>query len=105
MKIGWTRAARAGSLCLEPAQPGADHLHVDRADVRAEGVAEIDQPVFAGEIAVADPPAVLVGEGERAAHRRALERRRRRRGRAGAEQQRGQEDEESAGTARKRFRS
>ena len=36
---------------LELAQARADHLQVDRADVGAEGEAEIDEPIFAGEIA------------------------------------------------------
>ena len=76
MKIGCTLRGAGRIARLEPAQAGADHLHVDRADVGTEGVAEIDDAVFAGEVAVADLPAVLVGEGERPAHRRALERRR-----------------------------
>ena len=106
MKIGWTRAARAGSLASNSAQAGADHLHVDRADVGAEGEAEIDEPIFAGEVAVADPPAVLVGERERrrpssrpgaAAPRRRL--------RAGGEQQRQQQGRQQSAACDGRFRS
>ena len=59
---------------LEAAQPGADRLEVDRADVGAEGEAEIDQTVLAGELGVTDPAPLVAGQRERPAHRRALER-------------------------------
>ena len=98
MKIGWTRAARRGIVLLEPAQAEADLLQVDRADVGAEGVAEIDQPVLSGEIAVADPAPVLVGQAERAAHRGAFERRRTRVAAAAGEEQRDQQAERGGET-------
>ena len=60
---------------LEPAQRLADDGEVGRADVGAMGEAEIHDPVSAGEIAIGHRPAVLIGQGERAADRRALERR------------------------------
>src|SRR5512139_2814925 len=84
-----------GRVLLELPERLADRLEIGRADVRAEAVTEIDQAVAAREIGVADGAAVLIGERERAADPRALQRRRVGRARAGAEQQRA--DQRKAG--------
>jgi hypothetical protein len=56
-------------LRLEGLEALADRGEIGRADVRAMGEAEIHDPVLAGEIAVADLAAILVGERERPADR------------------------------------
>ena len=48
-----------------------DALQVDRADVRAIGIAEIDEAILALEVIPAYRFSVLIGKGERAADARA----------------------------------
>ncbi len=88
-----------GVALLEPAQRGADQLQVDRADVGAIGVAEIDDPVPAGEFLAAHPPPFVAGQRERPAHRGAGERRRAGIDLAGAERQGEGGEEEAEGLA------
>jgi len=67
------------------------HLQIDRADVRAVGISEIDDAVFALEVPIRNLLSVLVGEGEGPAEPRPFQRRRfRRRLRTGCKQQREQ---------------
>src|SRR5439155_22300052 len=66
-------AGPIGRLLLEDTQRAADRLEIGGADIGAESITEVDQPVTAGEIAVVDGPAGLIDEGEGAAHAGALQ--------------------------------
>ncbi len=83
---------KAGIPALEQLQALRHALHVGGADVGAEGVAEIDDPVLAGKIAPAHRLALAACEGKLAADGSAGERRfGRRRGRPAASGQRQRE--------------
>ena len=48
-------------------------LRVNRADIRAKCIAEIDQPIFAGKILLCGGFSILIDQAERPAHARALQ--------------------------------
>jgi hypothetical protein len=67
MNSGCTFARKLGFGLFELRQAGHQMLHVRRADIRAVGVAEIDDAKFAIKFAMAALLAILIGQSERAA--------------------------------------
>lgn len=57
-------------------QAGPHQLYIDRADIWAEGKAEIDQPIFPGKVRIGNGFPILIDEGKGPAHPRAFKRRR-----------------------------
>src|SRR5690606_7679145 len=82
----------------EPGKTTHQLLQVNGANIGAKAVAEIDEAILAGEIAVSDAPAVLVGQREGSADPRAFKRRTRsgcRRGTVTARQGRAESEEQA----------